>query len=51
MRHGSDPGDVCVVQGRSVVVTWAGVGSGQSAEKAGQCEGRRLRDYPIPVPS
>ena len=28
-----------------------GVGSGQSAEKAGQCEGRRLRDYPIPVPS
>ena len=28
-----------------------GVMSGQSAEKAGQCEGRRLRDYPIPVPS
>ena len=28
-----------------------GVRSGQSAEKAGQCEGRRLRDYPIPVPS
>ena len=26
MRHGSDPGDVCVVQGRSVVVTWAGSG-------------------------
>ena len=24
-----------------------GVRSGQSAEKAGQCEGRRLRDYPI----
>ena len=28
-----------------------GVRSGQSAEKAGQCEGRRLRDCPIPVPS
>ena len=26
MRHGSDPGDVCVVQGRSVVVTWPGSG-------------------------
>ena len=26
MRHGSDPCDVCVVQGRSVVVTWAGSG-------------------------
>ena len=26
MRHGSDPGDVCVVQGWSVVVTWAGSG-------------------------
>ena len=26
MRRGSDPGDVGVVQGRSVVVTWAGSG-------------------------
>ena len=26
MRHGSDPGDVSVVQGRSIVVTWAGSG-------------------------
>ena len=37
---------------RSVSCSHMGrVRSGQSAEKAGQCEGRRLRDYPTPVPS
>ena len=37
---------------RSVSCSHMGrVRSGQSAEKAGQCEGRRLRDCPIPVPS